>query len=200
MSKELKNVRFFHRVFRQTAERLRDEAGDSPIGKGVANNIANLILDPLINELAMAIRHDEVEQGDACPSCDGTGQDGLYGTCPNCNGVGVVYWKPEPQEGLSWSDIITSEYCIYKDICDREHHDHPIYKDENGTPRWKPDPAVQVLFDYNAVDLNAFFNNGADKNDPRVREMYRKMGYSLYGYWELFHWTANNPAADEYEE
>lgn len=200
MANELKNVKSFLKLFRRTTEQFREEGGSTPEGKGLANNVANLILEPLVKELEMAIRHDEVEQGDACPSCDGSGQDGPYGTCPNCRGVGMVYWKPEPQEGLSWSDIITSEDCIYKDICDREHHNHPFYQDQHGTYRWKPDPAVEVLFDYDAVDLNAFFINGADNNDPRVRELYRKMGYSLHGYWELFHWEVNNPTADKYED
>jgi len=25
------------------------------------------------------------------------------------------------------------------------------------------------------------------------------MGYSLFGYWEVFYWDANNDIADEYE-
>lgn len=89
---------------------------------------------------------------------------------------------------------------LYKEIFKRENPDHPIIKDNYGVLRWKKDPMVEMLFEYKALDLNALFINGASKNDPRVRELYRKMGYSLFGYWEVFHWEMNNPEADQYKE
>jgi hypothetical protein len=30
--------------------------------------------------------------------------------------------------------------------------------------------------------------------------MYRDMGYSLYGYWEIFYWEMNNDYAQDYIE
>ena len=39
---------------------------------------------------------------------------------------------------------------------------------------------------------------GADKNDPRIRELYKHIGYSLYGFWEIFYWGVNNEDAYKY--
>lgn len=213
MTIELKNVREVLKKLNQVIQTHLNHQSDNAIIRGHAANIANLTLQPTADRLKMAIRFDEAEQGDPCPGCDGTGDDKVpssNGTCPDCMGVGMVYWKPEPQEGLSWSDIITDEDSIYKDICDREHHNHPIYKDEHGTLRWKADPVIEMLWEAQAddgthcgpiaLDLNALAAYGPGKNDPRVRELYRRMGYSLHGYWELFHWEVNNPDADQYKE
>jgi len=92
---------------------------------------------------------------------------------------------------------IGEEYSV---IFERENHDHPIIVDDHGTYRWKSDPIVNMLFEYKCVDLNTMYKNGASKNDPRVRKFYRDMGYSLYGYWEVFHWDMNNPEAEDYKE
>lgn len=85
-------------------------------------------------------------------------------------------------------------------ILSREKHEHPVVQDKDGTLRWKADPVIDLLFKYSAVDLNKFFENGAQKNDPLVRLFYRQMGYSLFGYWEIFHWEVNNQDADLYKE
>jgi hypothetical protein len=39
---------------------------------------------------------------------------------------------------------------------------------------------------------------GLGKNDESVRKLYRDMGYSLSGYWEIFYWEMNNEDADQY--
>ena len=39
---------------------------------------------------------------------------------------------------------------------------------------------------------------GYDKNSEVYRKLYRDMGYSLFGYWEVFYWVANNSEADKY--
>ena len=73
--------------------------------------------------------------------------------------------------------------------------------------RWKPDPLVRWMVDQ--MDLNDFWHPRKrpamhdrppiSKNDPRVREMYRKMGYSISGYWEIFFWDMNNELAEIWE-
>ncbi len=81
-----------------------------------------------------------------------------------------------------------------------DHHAHEIIEDKNGTLRWKEDPFVSRFID--ACNLNditrGFYSNGTDKNCEAWRELYRKMGYSLSGYWEIFYWEANNEDAPEY--
>jgi hypothetical protein len=42
------------------------------------------------------------------------------------------------------------------------------------------------------------FMAGADKNDPRIRELYKHIGYSLYGFWEVFYWEVNNDRGYQY--
>ncbi len=40
---------------------------------------------------------------------------------------------------------------------------------------------------------------GYNKNSEIYRKLYRDMGYSLYGYWEIFYWEVNNPDYAEYK-
>lgn len=94
---------------------------------------------------------------------------------------------------------ITNE--TYREILDVEtHHEHIIYEDENGTLRWKEDNAVIKMVD--KIGLNdiyqLFYSLGLNKNSELIRKMYRDMGYSLFGYWEIFYWKANNDIADDY--
>lgn len=52
------------------------------------------------------------------------------------------------------------------------------------------------------IDLNTLVlllnHLGYGKNSEVYRQLYRDMGYSLYGYWEIFYWEVNNPDANEY--
>lgn len=73
---------------------------------------------------------------------------------------------------------------------------HPII-DVGGQLHWEADPMVDRLVKSGALDLDKLMDN-SDKNDPTIRDFYRKMGYSLYEYWEVFHCEANNPKNDEY--
>lgn len=79
-------------------------------------------------------------------------------------------------------------------------HERRIIQDEHGTIRWESDPLICMLFDSEALDLNTLFANGANKNDPLVRDLYRRLGYSLSGYWEVFYWDVNHEEWDEYKE
>lgn len=94
---------------------------------------------------------------------------------------------------------ITDE--TFREILDVEtHHDHIIYKDENGTLRWKEDSNVRKMVDKIGLNdiLQLFESLGLNKNSEPVRKMYRDIGYSLFGYWELFYCEANNEIAAEY--
>lgn len=89
----------------------------------------------------------------------------------------------------------------YREMMEKEtHHTHAIIEDEHGTYRWEPDPFTVKLID--ATNLNfviqGLYENGATKNSEIYRELYRKMGYSLSGYWEIFYWEVNNPDAKQY--
>ena len=89
----------------------------------------------------------------------------------------------------------------YKEMMKLEsHHDHEIIEDEKGTLRWKQDKFVNELSDSVGL-INMIVGldeHGQDKNSEVYRELYRKMGYSLSGYWEIFHWEFNNEDIDSY--
>lgn len=90
----------------------------------------------------------------------------------------------------------------YAEIFKKEsHHVHRVIEDEHGTLRWEADPVVNEIVD--RVNLNdlwlMFMKMGLTKNSEPVRKLYRDMGYSLSGYWEIFYWDVNNEAAEEYD-
>lgn len=90
---------------------------------------------------------------------------------------------------------------MYREILDKEtHHNHEIIEDENGTIRWKEDPHVTHFL--NNISLNDLCPLlkclGYGKNSEVYRKLYRDMGYSLCGYWEVFYWGVNNEDASEY--
>ena len=90
----------------------------------------------------------------------------------------------------------------YQEIFEKEkHHNHEIIEDENGTYRWKENPTAELfLKNISLNDLCPLLNTlGYGKNSEVYRKLYRDMGYSLSGYWEVFYWEANNEDADEYE-
>jgi hypothetical protein len=89
----------------------------------------------------------------------------------------------------------------FREILDCEtHHNHPIIEDEGGTYRWKQNPRVRQLVDKCGLNelVELLFSMGYDKNSEVFRKMYRDMGYSLYGYWEVFYWEMNNEKSQEY--
>lgn len=90
----------------------------------------------------------------------------------------------------------------YVEILEREPHDHVIIKDDHGTLRWLQDDDVSLKFDTGELDLNSFLARwreiGIGKNSEEYRLLYRNLGYSLSGYWEVFYWEVNNSKADEY--
>ncbi len=100
-------------------------------------------------------------------------------------------------------DITTDDY---QEIFKREsHHDHEIIEDDNGTLRWKENPIVREMTGHgNPISLNDLLpmlcSMGYGKNSEVYRKLYRDMGYSLFGYWEIFYWDWNNEEWDEYRK
>ena len=96
-------------------------------------------------------------------------------------------------------DIVVDEYKL---ILNKEsHHDHEIVMDENGVLRWKENPTVNKIRENISLnDLCPLLScMGYGKNSEVYRKLYRDMGYSLGGYWEIFYWEVNNEKASEYE-
>ena len=94
------------------------------------------------------------------------------------------------------------------EILEYEDPTQPVYVDADGVLRFVEDPATVLLMDdLNMLDLNQLYLNwhhklGAGKvtykNDPRYRTLMQRIGYSVYGYWEITRWEANNPNYELY--
>lgn len=96
---------------------------------------------------------------------------------------------------------ITEDYA--REVLDVEtHHDHRIIQDRNGTLRWEPNNGIRQFLGEGRISLNdlcpLLAELGYDKNSEVYRKLYRDMGYSLFGYWEVFYWEVNNEAAEDY--
>lgn len=94
---------------------------------------------------------------------------------------------------------ITDDIC--REILDVEtHHTHEIIKDKDGYLRWKENPTVNhILKNISLNELCPLLKTlGYGKNSEVYRKLYRDMGYSLYGYWEIFYWSVNNEDASDY--
>ena len=88
----------------------------------------------------------------------------------------------------------------YAEILRREsHHNHEIVK-VNGVVRWKENEVINgILLDVSLNYLCPLLDQlGYGKNSEVYRKLYRDMGYSLSGYWEIFYWKCNNDEADLY--
>jgi hypothetical protein len=91
---------------------------------------------------------------------------------------------------------------LYKRILATEvNHNHPLVQDVNGAIRWKEDPDVRAIMEKIGLNdiVRLFHSLGYDKNSEPYRKLYRDIGYSLSGYWEIFYWEANNDEADKYK-
>lgn len=102
----------------------------------------------------------------------------------------VNYTKME--EIIKREDITVEDY---REILDKEtHHEHVIIKDQHGTIRWKANPDVRHFID-EKISLNdlcpLLHCLGYGKNSEVYRKLYRDMGYSLSGYWEIFYWETS---------
>lgn len=89
----------------------------------------------------------------------------------------------------------------FREILDIEtHHNHEIIRDKEGVLRWKKNKAIaKYLKKISLNDLCPLLRAlGYGKNSEVYRQLYRDMGYSLFGYWEIFYWKANNEEAKNY--
>ena len=84
---------------------------------------------------------------------------------------------------------ITTEYD--EKYIRNQHPEHEVVKDKNGNLRWKSQPSIEWAFEMRILDLNELPIK-ADKSMPEYRKLYRDLGYSLFGYWEVFYWEMNN--------
>lgn len=90
----------------------------------------------------------------------------------------------------------------YLDIFEKEsHHNHEIEESEDGILRWKENKYVMMLIKHISLNdlLPLLSNLGYDKNSEVYRKLYRDMGYSLNGYWEVFYCEVNNEDTELYE-
>jgi len=96
-------------------------------------------------------------------------------------------------------DITNEHYRLILDV--ETHHNHEIVRDEDGTYRWKENRDVNILLENISLnDLCPLLDVlGYGKNTEPYRKLYRDMGYSLFGYWEIFYWEMNNPYAALYK-
>lgn len=94
---------------------------------------------------------------------------------------------------------ITSD--TYIAMLKREPHGHLLVKDSQGKICFLADTKIIALVKIMGLNgiIQLFTRYGLTKNSEIYRKLYRDMGYSLYGYWEIFYCELNNEDADEYK-
>lgn len=96
---------------------------------------------------------------------------------------------------------VTVNYII--DILKKEkHHKHNLVTyDNDNSVYWETNKIVLDIVDKIGLGniMQLFCELGLTKNDEVVRKLYRDIGYSLFGYWEIFYWETNNPIAKKYK-
>lgn len=116
-----------------------------------------------------------------------------------------------------YARAVSEEYALVLDTEETLHRHQLVLVEGNGDNRvlrWEVDPLIDEMFHRGWFSLNDIFSGTCKqvvgitpkirpaniiKNDPLVRELYRRMGISLFGYWETFYWEANNPYAEEFK-
>lgn len=89
----------------------------------------------------------------------------------------------------------------YTEMMETEsHHTHAVVR-VDGVIRWEASAFVKSLLSRMSLnDLCPLLDEiGAGKNSEPYRKLYRDMGYSLSGYWEVFYWELNNEDAHLYK-
>lgn len=83
------------------------------------------------------------------------------------------------------------------------HHDHPIVRSQEGRLYWKVEPSIRQLIGRERLDLGDLVELmgllGHGPNSETLRKMYRCMGYSLSGYYDIFYEESSNSDVDGYE-
>ena len=100
--------------------------------------------------------------------------------------------KREEIKDLNFIEIIKRE----------NHHNHEIIQDKKGKLYWKHDENLCAEIEGKNINVNIFnfLSKGLDKNSEEYRKFYRDIGYSLFGYWEIFYCKANNPISNNYRK
>jgi len=79
------------------------------------------------------------------------------------------------------------------------HHNHKIVMVDK-VYRWEENKEVRKAI--NDLDLcklwNIIYDIGLNRNSELPKSIYRDMGYSLHGYWELFYSDINNEDFKDY--
>lgn len=108
------------------------------------------------------------------------------------------------EKEISRADVLARldvDDAIHEMLMAEPHHDHPIVE-VDGQLHWKEVPEIRKRIGRENLCLNDLVPLlealGYGRNSETLRRMYRGMGYYLFGYWEIFHWEANNKDADEY--
>jgi hypothetical protein len=91
----------------------------------------------------------------------------------------------------------------YAEILDNEkHHDHKIILDEYNVLRWEGNPEVIKMAD--EVGVNKLIidlqNSGHTKSSEVYQKLYRDIGYSLCGYWDVFAYCNEEDCYDDEED
>lgn len=74
------------------------------------------------------------------------------------------------------------------------HYQHEIIADKNYILRWKSDFASKSEGEI-MEEIESY--NGS-RNSESFRKLYRDLGFSLSGYYDLFYWLANNEDVSQY--
>ena len=82
-----------------------------------------------------------------------------------------------------------------------DHHNHEIIQNQEGQLFWKPNDSLCAETEGKNINdyISNFLSKGINKNGEEYRKFYRDMGYSLFGYWEIFYCKVNNPIVNEYK-
>lgn len=88
-----------------------------------------------------------------------------------------------------------NQFDIWLEISNTEkHHNHNIIL-KDGRYCWEK--TIEEKDDLNEK-WKEWTKLGLTKNSEEIRDYYRGIGYSLYGYWEIFYWEVNNENAKNY--
>ncbi len=100
--------------------------------------------------------------------------------------------KREEIRDLNFIEIIKKE----------SNNNHEIIQDNNGVLYWKPDENLCAEIEGKNINdtISNFLSKGLNKNSEEYRKFYRDIGYSLFGYWEIFYCNANNPICNNYRK
>jgi hypothetical protein len=90
----------------------------------------------------------------------------------------------------------------YLEILQNESHTNHELINDNGRVRWKEDPEVSEMIERIGLNqvIQLYISLGYTKNSEEWRHLYRSIGYSLGGYWEVFYWDTNNSEVDNYKK